>query len=78
MYFLIQAYLSELFITGHDAMHRTVSKYKMINDWIGRTATFLFAGMSYNRLIKNHFMHHKHPGEENDPDFNTKSQNLFI
>jgi beta-carotene ketolase (CrtW type) len=29
-------------------------------------------------LIKNHFKHHKNPGEEADPDFYTKSQNFFI
>ncbi|WP_407930748.1 hypothetical protein [Ignavibacterium album] len=40
MYSLIQAYPSGLFITDHDAMHRTVSKNKTINDFIGRTATF--------------------------------------
>lgn len=79
LHIFVQAYLyTGLFITGHDAMHRTVSNYRTVNDWIGRLATFLFAGMSYNRLIKNHFLHHKHPGEEKDPDFNTKSQNFFI
>ncbi|MCK7516393.1 MAG: hypothetical protein MZV64_01025 [Ignavibacteriales bacterium] len=39
---------------------------------------YLFAGLSYNKLIKNHFKHHKNPGEEDDPDFYTKSQNFFI
>uniref|UniRef100_A0A7V3E5U6 Fatty acid desaturase n=1 Tax=Ignavibacterium album TaxID=591197 RepID=A0A7V3E5U6_9BACT len=79
LHILIQAYLyTGLFITGHDAMHRTVSKNRFVNDWIGRIATFLFAGMSYKRLIKNHFMHHKFPGEGKDPDFNTHTQNFFL
>ncbi len=79
LHILIQAYLyTGLFITAHDAMHRTVSKNRGINDWVGRIAAFLFAGMSYNKLIKNHFLHHKHPGEDKDPDFNTKSQSFFV
>lgn len=79
IHIFIQAYLyTGLFITGHDAMHGTVSKNKKFNKVIGTIATFLFAGLSYNRLIKNHFMHHKHPGKESDPDFYTKSQNFFV
>jgi beta-carotene ketolase (CrtW type) len=76
---LLQAYLyTGLFITGHDAMHGTVSPKKEINKWIGRISSFLFAGLSYKRLIKNHFKHHKKPGEEEDPDFLTSSQNFWI
>jgi beta-carotene ketolase (CrtW type) len=79
LHILIQAYLyTGLFITGHDAMHGTITDSKKINKAIGTVATFLFAGLSYNKLIKNHFMHHKHPGEESDPDFYTKSQNFFL
>jgi beta-carotene ketolase (CrtW type) len=79
VHLLIQAYLyTGLFITAHDAMHGTISNSKIINKGIGIISTFLFAGMSYNRLIKNHFMHHKTPGEADDPDFNINSQNFFI
>jgi len=79
VHILLQAYLyTGLFITGHDAMHGTISKNKNINKTIGMISTFLFAGLSYNQLIKNHFLHHKHPGEESDPDFYTKSQNFFV
>lgn len=75
----LQGYLfTGLFITAHDAMHRTISKKIIVNKIIGYTAAFLFAGMSYNRLIKNHFKHHEYPGTENDPDFYTKSQNFWI
>lgn len=76
---LFQAYLyTGLFITAHDAMHQTVSLNKKLNRLIGTVATFLYAGMSYKRLIKNHFMHHKNPGSETDPDFSIRSQNFFI
>jgi beta-carotene ketolase (CrtW type) len=75
---LLQGYLfTGLFITSHDAMHRTVSRNKMINNAIGRTSAFLFAGFSYKKLLKNHHLHHKHPCTENDPDYCIKSQNFF-
>lgn len=76
---LLQAYLyTGIFITAHDAMHKTVSKNKKINELIGRIASFLYAGMKYKKLKENHYKHHKYPGTENDPDFNIKSQNFFI
>lgn len=79
LHILFQAYLyTGLFITGHDAMHRTVSKKTIINRFVGTLASFLYAGLSYKRLVKNHFAHHKNPGTETDPDFNTNSQNFFI
>jgi beta-carotene ketolase (CrtW type) len=79
LHVLLQGYLyTGLFITAHDAMHGTVSKNTFINKSIGSISTLLFAGLSYNKLIKNHFKHHKNPGEEGDPDFYTKSQNFFI
>jgi beta-carotene ketolase (CrtW type) len=59
-------------------MHLTVIRNKKINKVIGTIATFLYAGMSYNRLVKNHFKHHKDPGTAGDPDFNVPSQNFFI
>jgi beta-carotene ketolase (CrtW type) len=79
LHILLQGYLyTGLFITAHDAMHGTVSDNKFINKSIGWLSTLLFAGLSYSKLIKNHFKHHKNPGEESDPDFYTKSQNFFI
>lgn len=79
LHILLQGYLyTGLFITAHDAMHGTISKNKNINKVLGWIATLLFAGLSHNKLIKNHFKHHKNPGEESDPDFYTKSQNFFI
>lgn len=79
LHILVQAYLyTGLFITGHDAMHQTVSSNKKLNRAIGAIATFLYAGLSYKRLITNHFKHHRYPGTADDPDFNVKSQNFFI
>jgi beta-carotene/zeaxanthin 4-ketolase len=75
----IQTYLfTGLFITAHDSMHGTLSKNKKLNKLIGQLSTFLFACMSYNKLIKNHMNHHRYPGTENDPDFSSFTQNFFI
>jgi beta-carotene ketolase (CrtW type) len=76
---LIQAYLfTGLFITAHDAMHGTVSRNRTINKVIGTIACFLFAGLSYKRLIHSHALHHKHPTDsEKDPDFH-HSNNYFL
>lgn len=79
LHIFIQGFLyTGLFITAHDAMHGTVSRYKFINITIGRITTFLFAGMSYNRLLKNHNLHHKFPATDQDPDYFIKSQNFFV
>lgn len=79
VHMLIQAYLyTGLFITAHDAMHGTVSTNKKINKSIGRLALFLFAGMDYNKIIKSHMLHHKHPADAEDPDFNVSSQNFIV
>ena len=62
LHILLQGYLyTGLFITAHDAMHGTVSKNKIINNVFGWISTLLFAGLSYSKLIKNHFKHHKNP-----------------
>lgn len=79
IHMLIQTYLyTGLFITAHDAMHGTVSRRKRVNRLVGTVSLLLFAGMNYNKIIKNHHLHHKYPGSGNDPDFNTFSQNFGI
>lgn len=79
IHLFIQSYLyTGLFITGHDAMHQTVHRSRWINNTIGYTSVFLFAGMSYRKLIKNHWDHHRYPGTKKDPDFYDKSQNFFV
>ena len=75
----LQAYLyTGLFITGHDAMHGTVSQNRFINRLIGVISVFLYAGMSYATLIRHHRMHHLKPGSEHDPDYSGKSQNFIV
>ena len=79
LHILLQGYLyTGLFITAHDAMHGSISRNKFVNKIIGGTASFLFAGLSYKQLLKNHIAHHSNPGEDKDPDFYSKSQNFFI
>lgn len=79
LHMLIQAYLfTGLFITSHDAMHGNVSGNKKLNNLIGSSCSFLFAGMSYKKLYKNHHRHHTLPGTDKDPDFCYSSDNFFI
>lgn len=78
LHILFQAYLfAGLFITAHDAMHGNISSKKQVNTFIGYLASFLFAGMYYKRLLKNHKLHHIHSATEQDPDFYVRSQNYF-
>ncbi|MBJ6759645.1 fatty acid desaturase [Myxococcaceae bacterium JPH2] len=71
----LQAYLcTGLFITAHDAMHRAVSRHRHVNDAVGMAACFLFAGLSYRRLVVHHAAHHATPTGASDPDFSTRSQ----
>lgn len=81
MYFhiLLQAYLyTGLFITGHDAIHGLVGKSREINTLFGWISSVLFAGLSYNRLRKNHYLHHQFPATDKDPDYYSQSQNFFL
>lgn len=79
LHIVLQAYLyTGLFITGHDAMHGTISSKPIINKVLGWLSVFLFAGMSYGRLRKNHGLHHKAPATAEDPDFYVKSQNFWL
>lgn len=74
----IQTYLyTGLFITAHDAMHGQVSPNRTINNGIGRLAAWLFAALSYSRLLEKHKLHHRSPGDEDDPDFCIQSQNFW-
>lgn len=74
----VQTYLyTGLFITAHDAMHGLVSSKRAVNTAIGSVATWFFAALSYPRLYVKHHLHHQFPGEANDPDFCTTSQNFW-
>ncbi len=79
VHIIIQAYLyTGLFITGHDAMHGNIAKKPLVNSLLGNLAVFLFAGMSYKRLRRNHGLHHQYVASEKDPDFSASSQNFWI
>lgn len=79
LHILFQAWISTgLFITAHDAMHGTVARNKMLNTAFGFITTFMYAGMSYPRLLKNHILHHKFPATADDPDYNATNQNFFV
>ncbi len=79
LHILVQSYLyTGLFITGHDAMHGNISRHAWVNTLFGYLAVFLFAGMWYPRLRKNHGLHHRYVASEKDPDFCTFSQNFWI
>ncbi len=78
IHILVQAYLfTGLFITAHDAMHGNISLRRWVNTVYGYLASFLFAGMYYRTLRKNHGLHHKHAATADDPDFYAGSQNFF-
>ncbi|TQF09975.1 fatty acid desaturase [Myxococcus llanfairpwllgwyngyllgogerychwyrndrobwllllantysiliogogogochensis] len=74
----LQAWLcTGLFITGHDAMHGTVARQSWVNETVGTVACFLFAGLSYRRLVLNHHAHHEQPTGDADPDFSTRTQSFW-
>jgi beta-carotene/zeaxanthin 4-ketolase len=76
---LIQAYFyTGLFITAHDGMHGNISSSARVNSLFGRISSTLYACLSYKRLLKNHYAHHKYSGTGEDPDFSPASQNFFI
>ncbi|MDR4987965.1 MAG: fatty acid desaturase [Bacteroidales bacterium] len=79
VHILVQSYLfTGLFITAHDAMHGTVSTSRVVNSIYGNLASFLFAGMHYKRLRRNHGKHHKYAATVQDPDFYAGSQHFFV
>lgn len=59
-----------LFITAHDAMHRTVTPHnRALNDAIGWTASLLYALFDFRKVRRNHWAHHGTPMDpQEDPD----------
>jgi len=79
LHILLQAYLfTGLFITAHDGMHGNITTYSKLNHLIGRISSSLYACLSYKKLLKNHFAHHKYVGTAEDPDYSVKSQNFLV
>jgi beta-carotene ketolase (CrtW type) len=59
-----------MFITAHDAMHRTLlPRDPWWNDFVGQTCVRLFALFSYAKLRDKHAEHHRDPGTQADPDY---------
>lgn len=67
----LQMWLSTgLFITAHDCMHGAFAPARpAVNRWVGRVALMMYAGLDYDRMVPNHFAHHRHVGTAADPDF---------
>lgn len=67
----IQTFLNVgLFITAHDAIHRSVAPgHKRLNDAIGAAALFLYGGFLWPKMRKGHFAHHANPATQADPDY---------
>jgi beta-carotene/zeaxanthin 4-ketolase len=67
---LIQTHLyTGLFITAHDAMHRTVAPNLALNNGIGAVCTALYAAFPFRKLNNKHHEHHRFVHTDNDPDF---------
>ncbi|MBD1909371.1 fatty acid desaturase [Leptolyngbya sp. FACHB-8] len=79
--FVWQVFLyTGLFITAHDAMHGVVYPSNIkINHAIGTLAVWCYGLFSYQELLKKHWLHHKYPSTERDPDYHEgRSENFFI
>ncbi len=70
---LVETWLSTgLFITAHDCMHGSFAPGQpRVNRAVGRVMLMLYAGIDYDRMVPNHFAHHRHVGTARDPDFDT-------
>ncbi len=75
----VQCWLSVgLFIVSHDAMHGSLAPRRpRLNGLIGGGLLFLYAGFAWRRMRAAHFDHHRHPGHEGDPDFDTRNPRAF-
>lgn len=59
-----------LFITAHDSMHGAVlPNNPKVNRFIGSFAVFVYGLFSYRKLLHKHWLHHRHPATQSDPDF---------
>ncbi len=67
-----------LFILAHDAMHGTlIVGGRRVNAVIGQICLWLYAGFWYRALNGKHHDHHRYPGSDRDPDFNTPPTRNF-
>jgi fatty acid desaturase len=58
-----------LFITAHDAMHGSIYPERpSVNHAIGKVAVLCYGLFSYQDLLKKHWLHHRYPASDRDPD----------
>lgn len=68
-----------LFITAHDAMHGVVFPVNLkVNNAIGSLAVFCYGLFSYQELLRKHWLHHKYPSSDRDPDFHDGTETNFL
>lgn len=68
-----------LFITAHDAMHGVVFPDNLkINHLIGAITVFLYGLFDYKNLLKKHWLHHRYPATELDPDYHDRVHKSFF
>lgn len=67
-----------LFIVAHDCMHGSLVPFApRVNRAVGRLCLWLYAGFDFDRLNKEHHLHHRHAGTEQDPDFDAVHSGSF-
>lgn len=67
-----------LFITAHDAMHRSLAPtWPGVNRAVGRLCLLIYAGFWFDRLLPKHHQHHRAPGGAEDPDFHPEHPTRF-
>ncbi|MEM8810535.1 MAG: fatty acid desaturase [Cyanobacteria bacterium P01_G01_bin.38] len=68
---LLQTFLNTgLFITVHDAIHGLVyPANRTVNTVLGALCAIAYAFLPYKTLLTKHWLHHRYPMSEVDPDF---------
>lgn len=68
-----------LFIISHDAIHGSLAPGRpTVNRVLGWVVMTLYAGFDYDRLKRNHDLHHVAPGTADDPDFSADHPRAFF
>ena len=67
-----------LFITAHDAMHRSLAPDRpAANRMVGAACLLIYAGFGFGSLLPKHHQHHRAPGTAADPDFHPDHPTRF-
>lgn len=67
-----------LFIVAHDCMHGSLMPFApRVNRAVGRLCLALYAGFDFDRLNREHHLHHRYSGTEQDPDFDAEHPGSF-